>query len=191
MIPMNLSNWNCAMKKLSLIAAAACVFFAEQAVAQTILPNPTAAEASAPRPPRARGIATDLAIEAAEAAIARCRDDGYKVTALVVDSDAVPIAMISGDGAAAITQRIAMGKAMISVKTKMSSGEAAAKAKADSGFNSMLSGDPSLGVPRPGGILIRIGNEIVGALAVSGTPSGDKDEVCARTGLAKIESRLK
>lgn len=179
------------MKKLSIMVSAGCLLCAGQALGQTILPNPTAAEASAPRPPRAQGIATDLAVEAAQAAIARCRDDGFKVTALVVDSAAVPIAMISGDGAAAITQRIAMGKAMISVKTKMSSGEAAAKAKTDSAFNAMLSGDPSLGVARPGSILIRAADDIVGALAVSGTPSGDKDEVCARVGLAKIESRLK
>lgn len=179
------------MKKLSIIVSAICLLFAEQAAGQTILPNPTAAEASAPRPPRARGISADLAIEAAQTAIARCRDDGFKVTVLVVDSDAVPIAMISGDGAAAITQRIAMGKAVISVRTKMSSGEAAAKAKADSAFNTMLSSDASLGVARPGGVVIQVGNDIVGALAVSGTPSGDKDESCARAGLAKIESRLK
>lgn len=179
------------MKKLRMIVGAACLLFTGQALGQTILSNPTAAEAAAPRPPRARGIPTDLAIEAAQTAIARCHDDGYKVTALIVDSDAVPIAMISGDGAAAITQRIAMGKALISVKTKMSSGEAAAKAKTDSSFSAMLSGDPSLGVARPGGILIRIAGDIVGALAISGTPSGDKDEVCARAGLAKIEGRLK
>jgi uncharacterized protein GlcG (DUF336 family) len=179
------------MKKLFLILGAAGLLLSDQAIAQTILPNPTAAEASAPRPPRARGIATDLAIEAAQTAIARCRDDGYKVTALVVDSDAVPIALVSGDGAAAITQRIAMGKAMISIKTKMSSGEAAAKAKADSAFSSLLSADPSLGVARQGAILIRVGDDIVGALAVSGTPAGDKDEVCARAGLAKIADRLK
>lgn len=179
------------MKKLIMIVSAAGLLCGEQAMGQTILPNPTAAEASAPRPARARGIATDLAVEAAQAAIAKCRDDGYKVTALVVDSDAIPITMISGDGAAAITQRIAMGKAMISVKTRMSSGEASAKAKTDPAFNATLMEDPSLGVPRPGGILIRAGGDIVGALAVSGTPSGSEDEICARTGLTKIESRLK
>ena len=110
---------------------------------------------------------------------------------MVVDSEAVPIAMISGDGAAAITQRIAMGKANISLKTKMSSADAAAKAKTDKAFDSMLVGNPALGVPRPGGILVRENHDIVGALAVSGSPTGGDDEVCARAGLAKIEKRLK
>lgn len=177
-------------KKFLLIGAAATLLSAEQSLAQTILPNPTAAEASAPRPQRAPGIATALAVEADQTAIATCRDHGFKVTSIVVDSEAVPIAMISGDGAAAITQRIAMGKANISLKTKMSSGEAAAKAKADKAFGSMLMENPSLGVPRPGSILIRKGNDIVGALAVSGSPTGGDDEVCARAGLAKIENRL-
>lgn len=180
-----------AMKKLLLISATAILLFAEQAVGQTILPNPTAAEASAPRPQRARGIAAALAVEADQTAIATCLAHGFKVTSIVVDSEAVPIAMISGDGAAAITQRIAMGKANITLKTKMSSGEAAAKAKTDKAFGSMLMGNPGLGVPRPGGILIREGQDIVGALAVSGSPTGGDDEVCARAGLAKIERRLK
>jgi len=179
------------MKKLIMLASAAGFLFVNQSFAQTILSNPTAAEAAAPRPQRARGIPTALAIEAAETAIATCRGNGYKVTVVVIDSESVPIAMISADGAAAITQRIAMGKAVISLRTKMSSGDAAAKAKADSSFNAIFTADPSLGVPRAGGIVIPAGGDIVGAIAVSGTPAGDKDEVCARAGLSKISDRVR
>jgi len=179
------------MKKLFVIASVVGLFLAEQSVAQTVLPNPTAAEAAAPRPQRGRGVPTALAIEAAETTIATCHASGYNVTAAVIDSEGVPIALISGDGAAAITQRIAMGKALISLKTKMSSGEAAAKAKADSGFNAMLTADPSLGVPRPGGVTISVGADIIGAIAASGAPAGDKDEVCARAGLTKINDRVR
>jgi uncharacterized protein GlcG (DUF336 family) len=31
---------------------------------------------------------------------------------------------------------------------------------------------------------------VVGVFAVSGAPGGDKDEVCTRAGLAKIQSRV-
>jgi len=179
------------MKKLFAIASVASLLLVDQSVAQTVLPNPTAAEAAAPRPQRGRGIPTVLAIEAAETTIATCHANGYNVTAVVIDSEGVPIALISGDGAAAITQRIAMGKALISLKTKMSSGEAAAKAKADSSFNATLTADPSLGVPRPGGLTISAGADIIGAIAASGAPAGDKDEVCARAGLAKINDRVR
>src|SRR6185312_11621285 len=169
MISSNLLMKARAMRNLGLFVSAACLLIAGQAFAQTILPNPTAAEASAPRPPRARGTTSALAVEAAQVAIATCLADGNKVTALVTDSAGVPIAMISGDGAAEITQRIAMGKALIALKTKMSSGDAAAKARTDTAFNAMLMGDPALGAARPGAILIQAGPDVIGAIAISGS----------------------
>jgi uncharacterized protein GlcG (DUF336 family) len=177
-----------------LLATLASVLYAGHAVAQapapTIAAPPTNDEVGAPRPARARGIAMALAVEGAQAASAACLEKGYKVTALVVDAAGVPIALISG-GAAAITQRIAMGKAQAVLKTKMSSGEAAAKAKSDSAFMAQLTGDPLVGTPRQGGIPIMVGGEMVGAFAVSGAPGGDKDEPCAIAGLDKIQDRLK
>jgi hypothetical protein len=85
---------------------------------QTIMPNPTAAEGSAPRPARAHGISSALAVEAAQLSNSTCLTNGTKVTTVVVDSVGEPIAMISHDGAATITQRIAMGKAQYSIETK-------------------------------------------------------------------------
>jgi uncharacterized protein GlcG (DUF336 family) len=160
------------------------------APAPTIAAAPTNDEVRAPRPARARGIATALAIEGAQTAIATCLGNTYKVTALIVDSGGVPIEMISGDGAAAITQRIAMGKAQSVLKYKMSSGEVAAKAASDPAFMAQVVADPLIGTPRQGSIPITVGGELVGAFAVSGAPGGDKDEVCAKAGLAKIQDRL-
>lgn len=174
-----------------LILAAATFLFAAPAVAQTILPAPTMEEGRAPRPPRARGVPTALAVEADQTAVATCAAQGLKVTALTIDSEGVPIAMISGDGAAAITQRIASGKATTALKTKMTSGEAAERAKTDQSFAAQLMADPAMGPPRQGGIPIRIGTEIIGAIAVSGAPSGAQDEPCAKAGLAKIQERLR
>jgi uncharacterized protein GlcG (DUF336 family) len=158
--------------------------------APTIAPAPSNDEVRAPRPVRARGIPTALAIEGAQTAIATCLGNGYKVTALIVDSAGVAIALISGDGAAAITQRIAMGKAQSVLKYKMTSGEVAAKASSDAGFMSQVTSDPQIGPPRQGAIPIMVGGELIGAFAVSGAPGGDKDEPCARAGLAKIQDRL-
>jgi uncharacterized protein GlcG (DUF336 family) len=42
-----------------------------------------------------------------------------------------------------------------------------------------------------GGVPIKAGNEIIGAIGVSGAPGGDKDEACANAGIAKIEDLLK
>jgi len=177
------------MNKIAL--AAVTFLIAGPAFAQTILPSPNAEEGRAPRPARARGISTALAVEAAQTAVASCAAQGLKTTALVVDSAGTPIAMISGDGAAAITQRIASGKATTALKMKMTSGEAGERAKADPAFMAQLMADPAMGTPRQGGVPLTIGNDVVGAIAVSGAPSGAQDEPCARAGIAKIQGRMR
>jgi uncharacterized protein GlcG (DUF336 family) len=172
------------MKKI-LIAAA--VLVTAPALAQpipTILPNPTQAEGTAPRPERGRGIPTALAIEAATTANDTCKANGNTTTTVVVDSEGTPIVVISNDGARAITQRIAQGKAMIALKTKGPS-DPAISSKADPAITGPL------GVARPGGFPLMAGTDLVGAIAVSGAPSGQADEVCARAGIAKIQARIK
>jgi uncharacterized protein GlcG (DUF336 family) len=42
-----------------------------------------------------------------------------------------------------------------------------------------------------GGVPIRAGNEPIGGVGVSGAPGGEKDEVCANAGIAKVEAALK
>ena len=168
--------------KTPLFAATALLICGVPALAQTILPNPSNDEARAPRPARARGITSALAVEAAEAANAACLAAGNKTTTIVIDSEGVPIAMVSNDGAAAITQRIAMGKAMIALKTK---GASADGAKADAAIMAPL------GTARAGGFPILAGSDIVGAIAVSGSPAGQADEVCAKAAMAKIQDRVK
>ena len=48
-----------------------------------------------------------------------------------------------------------------------------------------------LGVARPGGLPLMAGADVVGAIAASGSPSGQADEVCIRAGIAKIADRIK
>jgi uncharacterized protein GlcG (DUF336 family)/quercetin dioxygenase-like cupin family protein len=176
------------MTKAFIFCAAALI--AAPACAQTFLPSPTAQEAQAPRPARGRGIPSALAVEAAQVAVAECSAQGLKVTALVADSESVPIAVVSADGAAAITQRIAAAKARTSVETKLPTGEAAARARTDQGFMATLMADPNMGTPRQGGLPIKAGDQVIGAIAVSGAPTGAQDEPCAKAALAVIEGRL-
>jgi uncharacterized protein GlcG (DUF336 family) len=42
-----------------------------------------------------------------------------------------------------------------------------------------------------GGIPILAGNEVIGAIAVSGAPGWEMDEACAKAGLAKVADKLK
>jgi uncharacterized protein GlcG (DUF336 family) len=41
-----------------------------------------------------------------------------------------------------------------------------------------------------GGVPIKAGNEVIGAVGVSGAPGGEKDEVCANAGIAKVSASL-
>jgi uncharacterized protein GlcG (DUF336 family) len=183
------------MKKLLLASAvlllAVPVVQAQPAnPAPTIAPPPNADEMKLPRPARARGIPTALAIEAAVEANRVCLGNTYKTTAMIADSAGVPIVVISNDGAAAVTQRIAMSKIQAVLKYKMTSGEVAAKAAADPAFKAEIAANPLIDTARQGAVPIMAGSEVVGVFAVSGAPGGDKDEVCTRAGIAKIQSRV-
>ena len=184
------------MKKLLLASAALMLAAPAVTSAQTANPAPTiqlppnAEEMKLPRPARAPGISTALAIEAATEANRVCLGNTYKTTAMIADSAGVPIVVISNDGAAAITQRIAMTKIQAVMKYKMSSGDVAKKAAADPAFAAEIKANPMIETARQGALAITKGSDVVGYFAVSGAPGGDKDEVCTTAGIAKIQSRL-
>jgi len=182
-----------AMRKL-LLASVALMLAAPAAMAQmnpapTIAPAPTADEMKQPRPPRAAGIPTAVAVEAAVEANRVCLGNTYKTTAMIADSAGVPIVVISNDGAAAVTQRIAMSKIQAVLKYKMSSGDVAKKAAADPAFKAEIAANPLIETARQGALPIMKGSETIGFFAVSGAPGGDKDEVCTSAGLAKIAGK--
>ncbi|HEX2758980.1 MAG TPA: heme-binding protein [Rhizomicrobium sp.] len=182
------------MKKFLLVTSALLIALpaaAQVNPAPTIVGAPTPEEMKLPRPARAKGIPTALAIEGAVAANASCQGSTYKTTTLVTDSAGVPIVVISNDGAAAITQRIAMTKAQAVLKYKMSSGEVLAKANADAALKAEITANPMIETARPGAFPIMAGSEMVGIMSVSGAPGGEKDEVCTKAGIAKIQDRVK
>ena len=188
-------HWEGTIMKKTLLATAILLLAAPGVQAQpmnpapTIAGPPTAAE-MANRPARARGISVALAVEGAMEANRVCLGNTYQTTALVTDSAGVPIAMISNDGAKAVTQRIAMTKAQAVLKYKMTSGDVAKKAAGDPAFAAEVKANPLIDTARQGAVPIMVGSELVGAFAVSGAPGGDKDEVCTKAGLAKIQDRI-
>jgi uncharacterized protein GlcG (DUF336 family) len=145
----------------------------------------------APPPPRAKGPALDLAVEAAQIAIKTCLANGYKTTALVTDSEGIPVAMLSADGVGARTQAIAASKAAIVIKYKVSSGTIAERMKTDAALAAEVKADPRMPYPWQGALPLTAGGQQIGAIAVSGAPGGEKDEACAQPAIAAIASRLK
>lgn len=144
----------------------------------------------------ARGLEMALALEAAQAAIGVCAANGIKAAASVVDSAGVLRLMLAADGAANNQIEISQKKAVTAIVFKAATSEVAEKMEKDQAFKAKVEADKTL-FPRPGAVPLMLGNDVIGAIGVSGAsglngvPGGARDEACARAGLEKIKARLK
>jgi uncharacterized protein GlcG (DUF336 family) len=130
----------------------------------------------------------ELAVEAAQAAVTTCKGQGYKVAAWIVDRAGNPTALLVAEGTSVLARDLARRKAYTAATRLISTGELAKRVAQAGAFNPTLY-DTQL-VLAVGGVPIKAGNEVIGAIGVSGAPGGDKDEACANAGLAKIADRL-
>jgi uncharacterized protein GlcG (DUF336 family) len=129
-----------------------------------------------------------LAVEAAQAAIGSCKTQGYNVSVAIVDRAGDLELLLVGDGAGALTRSLSRRKAYTAAMRRASSGDLAKQVAAPGAFNPTLY-DRQL-VALAGAVPIKVGDETIGAIGVSGAPGGDKDEACANAGIAKISDRL-
>lgn len=130
-----------------------------------------------------------LSIEAAQAAVAACKAQGYNVTVSVVDRLGLQQILIVADGASPTGRTLAPRKAYTSAIRKITTGELNKRVSVHGAFNPTVF-DTYMTIER-GGVPILVGEEGIGAIAVSGAPGGEKDEACAEAGIAKIKDRLK
>jgi len=127
-----------------------------------------------------------LAAEAASEAVAACAKQGYRETAVVLDADGATIAALRGDGAGVHTLDSAHDKAYTAASFKRDT-LALAERKADIADLMKLPHVLFFG----GGVTIKLGDEVVGAIGAAGAPGAKLDDGCAHAGLAKIQDRLK
>jgi uncharacterized protein GlcG (DUF336 family) len=134
-------------------------------------------------------ISAPLALEAVGAAVALCASQGYFESAVVVDASGTRQAELRGDNAGIHTLDSAMGKAYTSASFKAPSGAIGERILANPQAAQLqrLPGVLFVG----GGLPIKIGDEVVGAIGAGGAPGVDKDEACAQAGIDKIKDRLK
>lgn len=120
-------------------------------------------------------------------AIDECAKSSYRVSVVSVDKAGHLAAVERGDGASPRTVEFARMEADTArTRNQTSQDFAAATANGD---NSVLRQSPGV-IAIGGGVPIRMGSETIGAVGVSGAPGGDKDEVCARAGIARVASAL-
>lgn len=135
-----------------------------------------------------RNISLDLANQIAAGAVAACAANGYAVAATVVDRAGTVRAVQRADNAGPHTLGSSERKAWTSASAKnttLAMMEGAQKNPA--GANLVyLPGVLLLG----GGVPIKAGNEVIGAIGVGGAPGGHLDEQCANAGIEKVRAAL-
>jgi uncharacterized protein GlcG (DUF336 family) len=138
-----------------------------------------------------RRLTAEMASDAVRAAVMHCASQGYTETAVVVDSDGVRQAVLRGDRAGSHTLDSAFDKAYTSASFKSDTLALVERAKTvQLGYVGLFTQLPHL-ILVGGGVVIKVGDEVIGAIGAAGAPAGDLDDACARAGIEKIRDRLK
>jgi uncharacterized protein GlcG (DUF336 family) len=127
--------------------------------------------------------------EAAAAAVAACQAKGFAATATVVDRAGQVKAIQRADGAGPHTLGSAERKAFTAASMRANTSAVMEASQKNPGAAN-LGQIPGL-ILLAGGVPIRAGNEVIGAIGVGGAPAGSIDEECATAGVKKISDQLK
>jgi uncharacterized protein GlcG (DUF336 family) len=127
-----------------------------------------------------------MAVTMAQTAIATCKTNGYNVSANVVGRGGEVIVAMRGDATGPHTLENSMKKAYTAKAQRRPSGEFATAIK-----DNLTAGRLTNLVPAQGALPIKVGEDTIGAIGVSGAPGGDKDEACAKAGIDKVADQLK
>ena len=135
-----------------------------------------------------RQLTPETALKAAQAALAKCRADGYQVAVAVVDRAGLTQVLLRDRFAGAHTVEISANKAWSAVSFRTNTGEIE-KASRPGQSMSGIRHFPRM-VAVGGGVTIEAGGSLLGAIGVSGAPGGEADEACAMAGVKAIADSL-
>jgi uncharacterized protein GlcG (DUF336 family) len=136
-----------------------------------------------------KNMSLELANQIATASVAACAANGYAVAATVVDRAGTVRAVQRADNAGPHTLGASQQKAFTSASAKnttLAMMEGAQKNPAAANLVN-IPGYLLLG----GGVPVKVGNEVIGAVGIGGAPGGHLDEQCAMAALDKVKDQLK
>ena len=135
-----------------------------------------------------KSLTPESALKAAQAALAKCRADGFQVTVAIVDRAGITQVVLRDRFAGAHTTDFAVNKAWTAVSFRTNTTELEKATRAGGAMAGIRN------IPRfasvGGGMMIEGGGSLVGGIGVSGAPGGDADDVCARAGIRAIADEL-
>jgi uncharacterized protein GlcG (DUF336 family) len=134
-----------------------------------------------------KNLSLGMAQAIANGAMDKCEEMGFRISVAVVDRDGLPIVMLRGDGAGLHTPEGADRKAYTARTFRAPSAD----------FVKRMLNDPTAAGSKEytrvlaldGGLPIKVGDDVVGAVGVSGSPG--KDDICSQAGIDKVADQLK
>src|SRR5467141_284252 len=132
-----------------------------------------------------RDVSLRMALTIAEAALAQC---GVRTSVAVVDRAGRLRVFLQGDGASPHNLELARRKAYTALTFQRTSAEWAMRTE------TTLSGQRMLAdvIPLAGGVPIKVGEDTIGGVGLSGAPMGGaQEEACAKAGIAKVADQLR
>ncbi|MBZ6075123.1 GlcG/HbpS family heme-binding protein [Microvirga puerhi] len=162
------------MSKIRLAAVAALVLVPAAASAQIL---------------QEKNISLGVAQELAQATVEACAAKNFNVTATVVDRAGLVRAVLRADRASPHTVEASRAKAYTAASARTNTTTIMENADKNPGARHLaaIEGFLLLG----GGVPVKAGDEVIGAVGVGGAPGGHLDEECANAGLAKVQAKLK
>jgi len=134
-----------------------------------------------------KDLSHDMALAVAEGAMQACLAKGYATSAVVVDRDGETLVAMRGDGAGPHTLENARRKAYTANTFKQPTAEYAKKLLDPASVAHQQVTLPSI-IAIDGGVPIKVGNDVIGAAGVSGSPGIDSE--CVNAGIEKIKDQL-
>lgn len=135
-----------------------------------------------------KAIPANMAMTIAQVAMDTCKTNGYAVSVSVVGRAGELILQVRGDGTGPHTMENSFRKAFTSRTFRQPSGDFAKRYKDDPQLSLVWLTNV---VAAQGALPIKVGDDVIGAVGVSGAPGGEKDEVCAKAGIDKVADQLK
>jgi len=131
------------------------------------------------------------ALKAASTALAHCEADGYRVAAIVLNTESNIQVFLRGDGATSYAIDSARMKAYTlanigPIRDTATSGGLAESILSSGNANPQLSNIPGILLVGGAVTIVKDGKR-AGVLGVAGAPGGNLDEACATAGIAAIE----
>jgi uncharacterized protein GlcG (DUF336 family) len=135
-----------------------------------------------------RSLTPEAALDLAKATLEACRKENFQVAVAVLDRGGNVQVILRDRFAGPHTPDTATRKAWTAISFRTDTTEMAALTEAGKEASGVRFVTHALMVG--GGVQIRAGGELIGAVGVSGAPGGPADEDCAKKGLAAIRDRL-